>query len=1219
MSRRKVGVAKKHVETRIPVGCEDMVLLTNSTEAGIVENLTTRLSASELYTNIGHVLVACNPYKWIHIYGEDYVRKYQHQQRVDVAPHVFATAEAAYRTLVTEEDSQCIIISGESGAGKTEASKQIQTYIAGVCGGGEEVDVLKRVFLESNPVLEAFGNAKTLRNNNSSRFGKYFELKFNRFGTPLGGLVTNYLLEKSRIVRPGKGERNFHIFYQLLKGEFATALKLSGKAESYAYLSCSGCSTVEGLDDTAEFKTTLEAMRSVGISNKQIQSILSMIAAVLHLGNVSFETKEIGDTEGSKILNKEALKNFCEMCKVDEASLAHVLIYREMQTMGPGGKAEVYQVPQNPVQATARRDAISKAVFEKLFDLIVERINVALAVNADSANAVDPDEMLSIGVLDIYGFEIFQQNGFEQLCINYVNEKLQQIFIELTLRAEQDEYEREGIAWKPIPFFNNKIVCDLLDSARPAGIFRILDDTAKTLHGSQDAVAVDRKFLETSTQVHGGHKHFANSGGAFTIKHYAGDVVYTCKGAFVESNKDSLNPDLYMILNGSTDKLVQRLFPELPEVGAGKKSSVSSCSAKIRTQCTALVTALMECQPHYVRCVKSNDQKKALMIDQKRVQHQVKYLGLLENIKVRRAGFAYRAEYHRFLSRFGILSTATYPEWKGSDKDGCRKIMAAVAKKIPGLDREEAQLGKSKVFIRKPESYFAIERLREVRLGDFVSAIQRAWRLYKSSKDFIVMQTGMARWFAAERKTRRRDSIFRPYIGDYLDALGQRAEPIREAIFRIVDHYNDKENVIFADADCAQLRRTASAPAAAAALCTGCAYELKLVVMTDAALYLIDVVTPGYFSKYFPKDEKIKRDLPSLVLRRRIRLHKSKGEGCLTGVGMSKLADPCLVLFVCPEQQLRPPKVDHFVPVEDPRAAKCAASGTAFGMFTRRHHCRMSGKCYVDAQTQYTQALPDSGYYHEQRVADAYIGLESTDLCEDVLLMCARRTELLALLNQRWQILGCSDTIPVRFSNSFKLTPGLTGDNGGGKHGFFSKAGALTQSSVLTADVTFTENNSAPAKKVKGRRGGAPAAKTAQEIVLDLFDVRVESDKQKFVISAASGLDHDVVIEKQKRAAKRQKKKLEKRRILDAERAERAAVREEQRERERQVRLAEKKAKKAAEREAKKSAAEQVQQVDQTRMEKRAVRPPPAAESKKVVGGASNELAAALARRKAPK
>jgi len=827
--------------------------------------------------------------------------------------------------------------------------------------------------------------------------------------------------------------------------------------------------------------------------------------------------------------------------------------------------------------------------------------------------------MLSIGVLDIYGFEIFQQNGFEQLCINYVNEKLQQIFIELTLRAEQDEYEREGIAWKPIPFFNNKIVCDLLDSARPAGVFRILDDTAKTLHGSQDAAAVDRKFLETTTQVHGSHKHFVNNSGAFTIKHYAGDVCYTCKGAFVESNKDSLNSDLYMILNASADKLVQRLFPELPETGVGKKSSVSSCSAKIRTQCTALVTALMECQPHYVRCIKSNDQKKPLMIESKRVQHQVQYLGLLENIKVRRAGFAYRAEYHRFLARFGILSTATYPEWKGSDKDGCKKILAAVAKSIPGLDREEAQLGKTKVFIRQPESYFSIERLREVRLGDFVSAIQRAWRLYKSSKEFIIMQAGMAKWFAGERKTRRRDSIFRPYIGDYLDALGQRAEPIREGIFRIIDHYNVKENVIFADADCAQLRHTASSPSAAAQLCTGCAYELKLVILTDAALYLLDVVTPGYFGKYYPKDDKIKRDLPTVVLRRRIRLHKSKGEGCLTGVGMSKLADPCVVLFVSPEQQLTPPKVDHFVTQEDPRFGKCAASGLAFGMFTRRHHCRLSGQCYVDAQTLYTQAIPDHGYYHEQRLADAYIGLESTDLCEDVLLMCARRTELLALLNQRWQTLGCGDAIPVKFSNSFRLSPGLTGDNGGGAHGFFSKSGALTQPSVLTSEITFAENTSAPAKKAKGgRRSGAPVPKTAQEIVFDLFDVRVESDKQKFVISASPGLGHDVVIEKQKRAAKRQKIELEKRRKLDAERVERAGVREAQREQERQVRLAEKKAKKTAEKEAKKGAVEQAQMADQARMEKRSVRPPPAAE-KKVVGGASNELAAALARRKAPK
>ena len=1217
MSRRKVTALKKHVETRIAVGCEDMVLLTTLTEAGIVENLTMRLNASEIYCNIGHVLVACNPYKWLNIYDTEWVKKYQHQQRVDVAPHVFATAEAAYRTMVTEEDSQCIIISGESGAGKTEASKQIQTYIAGVCGGGEEVDKLKRVFLESNPVLEAFGNAKTLRNNNSSRFGKYFELKFNRFGTPLGGNVTNYLLEKSRIVKPGKGERTFHIFYQLLKSDFCAALKLTGRGEDYQSLACSGCLTVDGTDDAAEFKTTIAAMRNVGINSKQIQSILSLIASILHISNVNFQTKEIGDTEGSKIINKEALHTFCELCKVDEATIAHVLIFREMQTAGAQGVTEVYQVPQNPVQAASRRDAIAKAVFEKLFDLIVERINVALAINASST--VDPDDMVSIGVLDIYGFEIFEQNGFEQLCINYVNEKLQQIFIELTLRAEQDEYEREGIAWKPIPFFNNKVVCNLLDEIRPAGVFRILDDTVKTLHGSQDMPAVDRKFLETCTQVHGRHKHFANISGAFTIRHYAGDVVYTCIGGFVESNKDSLNPDLYAMLGASTDKLVQRLFPELPEVGTGKKVAVSSASSKIRTQCTALVTTLMDCQPHYVRCIKSNDQKKALTIESRRVQHQVQYLGLMENIKVRRAGFAYRAEYHRFLSRFGILSKATYPEWTGSDKDGCRKIMGAISKRITSLDRDEVQLGKSKIFIKQPESYFNIERLREVRLGDFVGAIQRAWRRYKSSKDFVIMQGHMAKWYADERKCRRRDSIFRPYAGDYLDALGARAESVREGLFRIIDHYNVNENVLFADAMCGQLRST-SGTQPSSTVCDGCAFEEKLVVLTDSALYLMDIVSSGYFAKHFAKEVILTKVLPVVVLRRRIRIHRSKGEGCLTGMGVSKLADPALALFVRAEKQLAAPRVDHFVPDTDPKAAKCAFSGVAFGLFTRRHHCRLSGNCYTDACTTYTQALPDSGYYHAQRVADNYIGLESTDLVEDILLLCARRTELVSLVNQRWQILECGDSLPVTFSNNFKLSGGLTGNNGGNSHGFFSSAGSLQQPSVLSAEVIFSEGSfSSPGKqKCASRRSVPVPALTISERLAQNFEICINRDTHgRFLLSSPAGLSHDVVVEKQKRAAKRQRVKLEKRRKLDAERRERAEVREAQREKERLQRLEEKKAKRALERGAKKESEAQATQVEQARVQKQKPRVREVQEAKKDTGGANNELAAALARRKA--
>ena len=464
--RRRNAPTKKVIDSRrIVVGTEDMVLLEDVKESGIVDNLKLRLEAEQIYTNIGHVLVACNPYRFFPIYEETYMKKYIHQNRVDCPPHIFATAEAAYRSLVTEEDNQCIIISGESGAGKTEASKQIQAYIAGVSGGGEGVEKIKRIFLESNPVLESFGNAKTLRNNNSSRFGKYFELKFNRFGSPQGGVITNYLLEKSRIVRPMEGERNFHIFYQLLASQYCQPLQLQPTAVSYDYLSCSSCSSVDGVNDSKEFEVTLAAMRSVGMTSSQIQSFLSLISGILHIGNVRFQPEQVDGAEGSKITNRTSLIAFCNLLKIDEDQLVHVLTYRELQTMAAGGKIDTYQVPQSPVQANARRDAIAKSLYERLFNLIVRRINVALDPEKLEASSVST-ELLSIGVLDIYGFEIFKVNGFEQLCINYVNEKLQQIFIELTLRAEQEEYEREGIAWKAIPFFNNKIVCELLDGAR---------------------------------------------------------------------------------------------------------------------------------------------------------------------------------------------------------------------------------------------------------------------------------------------------------------------------------------------------------------------------------------------------------------------------------------------------------------------------------------------------------------------------------------------------------------------------------------------------------------------------------------------------------------------------------------------------------------------------------------------------------------------------------
>lgn len=421
MSHRRKAAAKKIVtEQRVLVGVEDMVLLQDIRDAGIMDNLRHRLEAEQIYTYIGHVLVVCNPYKWLPIYEPTVMKTYVHQPRIDVPPHIFATAEAAYRSMVTEEDSQCIIISGESGAGKTEASKQIQAYIATISGDGDGVDKIKRIFLESNPVLEAFGNAKTLRNNNSSRFGKYFQLQFNRFGTPQGGVITNYLLEKSRIVHAGQGERSFHIFYQLLRSKHTEALMLKGKSPAdFKYLSATGCFDVDGMNDSEEFEVTISAMRAVGMGSKQIQAILSLVAAVMHIGNVVFKPKQVDNAEGCEIGGGTAMTHFCDLVRIEPSVIRHVLCYRELQTMAAGGRVDTYQVPQNPIQAAARRDAIAKSLYERLFDMIVNRINVAL--DPEKSETEHGAENLSIGVLDIYGFEVFENNGtghsLRNLCL----------------------------------------------------------------------------------------------------------------------------------------------------------------------------------------------------------------------------------------------------------------------------------------------------------------------------------------------------------------------------------------------------------------------------------------------------------------------------------------------------------------------------------------------------------------------------------------------------------------------------------------------------------------------------------------------------------------------------------------------------------------------------------------------------------------------------------
>lgn len=978
MGRRNPTTGAKpalFTDERVVVGVDDLVLLASVSETSILENLKMRHAADVIYSYIGHVLVVVNPYKWMDIYGEDSMLAYKHKSRIDVAPHVFATAEETYRTMLSEEDNQCVIISGESGAGKTEASKQIQNYIAGVSGSGAGVDKVKRTFLESNPLLEAFGNAKTLRNNNSSRFGKYFELLFDSAGRPQGGKVTNYLLEKSRVVKPGKGERNFHIFYQLLAGLPAAAKQKlgldQGGPDSYQYLKASGCYDVDDVNDVQEFEETMVAMQHVGIKRKQVELVIQTLAAVLHIGNVQFKPETVGDAEGSSVADRQSLQIACELLGLDAARVEHALCYKLLQTMAPGGKVESYEVPQNTSQAMAQRDSIAKTVYDRLFDFLVERINHALDIEKKAekhGEVMEITEMTTIGILDIYGFEIFDKNGFEQFCINYVNEKLQQIFIELTLKSEQEEYAREGIEWAPIPFFNNRVVCDLIEARRPtSGIFLILDDTIKTMH-SRQGESVDANFLEKVASIHGSHAHFSKRGKTFEIKHYAGDVQYSIDG-FGDANKDYLSKDIALIISETSNKLMRYIFPE--EIDLNDKRMPNTAGYKIRTQCEALVTALMDCTPHYVRCIKSNDQKQSNKIDDRRVIHQIKYLGLLENIKVRRAGYAYRGDYGRFVDRFRILSKETYPEFHGSDKKGTQAVLRAAAKAMPQLETE-VQLGKTMVFIQTPETFFQLEKLREKKLGSFVMRIQKAWKKYFGRRHLLQLSHDITKLYTSKNKQRQRVSIYRPFDGDYL-----RDSMIREAVMKIIQYYGDSEKIVFMD----EIKKVAGVSTNGPPI----VMVERILTITDQHLYLMEKRT--WQPVLDPKSSWVP---PLVYLRRRLRLT------AVEEITMSTLADPYFVLKVHQEPLLKEPNKSNWA--DNKSTMVCMATGKKFGLFNRRHHCRYTGKIYCNDVCKQMEVVPDLGFYTPVRVYDKVIGLMSTEMPEDQLLSSEKKTEIAVTL-----------------------------------------------------------------------------------------------------------------------------------------------------------------------------------------------------------------------------
>ncbi|XP_039662829.1 LOW QUALITY PROTEIN: myosin IEb [Perca fluviatilis] len=749
-------------------GVDDMVLLSKINEDAITDNLKKRYMDDYIFTYIGAVLISVNPFKQLPYFTDREVEIYQGAAQYENPPHIYALADTMYRNMMIDSENQCVIISGESGAGKTVAAKYIMSYVSKVSGGGDKVQHVKDIILQSNPLLEAFGNAKTVRNNNSSRFGKYFEIQFSRGGAPDGGKISNFLLEKSRVVSQNPGERSFHIYYQLLGGATPEQRENLGVTtpDYYLYLNQSGTYTVEDMDDKKEFTDTMAAMSVVGLSAEDQEAVLQLVAGILHLGNINFREKKKNAVTDSRGF----LAFPCFLLGIPQDGLCSKLTSRMMDSKW-GGKTESISVTLNTEQACFSRDALAKALYTRLFDFLVDCINKAMQKD---------QEELNIGVLDIYGFEIFQRNGFEQFCINFVNEKLQQIFIELTLKAEQEEYVQEGIKWTPIEYFNNKVVCDLIESkVNPPGVMSILDDVCATMHAKGEGA--DQTLLQKLQGQIGSHEHFSSWNKGFIIHHYAGKVSYDVSG-FCERNRDVLFTDIIELMQSSEFPFIRALFPENLE--AEKRGRPSTASTKIKKQANSLVQTLMKCTPHYIRCIKPNETKRPRDWEENRVRHQVEYLGLRENIRVRRAGYAYRRVFNKFLHRYAILTKETWPRWRGDERQGVMHLLKSV-----NMDQDQFQLGKTKVFIKAPESLFLLEEMRERKYNGYARVIQKAWRKHIAVRKYVKMREE-ASDVLLNKKERRRNSINRNFVGDY---LGTDNHPeIRQFVGR-------RERIDFAD------------------------------------------------------------------------------------------------------------------------------------------------------------------------------------------------------------------------------------------------------------------------------------------------------------------------------------------------------------------------------------------------------------------------------------
>ncbi|XP_031270661.1 myosin-9 isoform X3 [Pistacia vera] len=685
-------------------------------EPGVLQNLKIRYELNEIYTYTGNILIAINPFQRLpHIYDAHMMQQYKGAPFGELSPHVFAVADVAYRAMVNEGKSNSILVSGESGAGKTETTKMLMRYLAFLGGRtATEGRTVEQQVLESNPVLEAFGNAKTVRNNNSSRFGKFVEIQFDKQGRISGAAIRTYLLERSRVCQISNPERNYHCFYLLCAApqEEVERYKL-GNPKSFHYLNQSTCYELVGISDAHDYLATRRAMDIVGISAKDQEAIFRVVAAILHIGNIVFaKGKEVDSSVPKDDTAKFHLKTAAELLMCDPLALEDALCKRVMIT-----PEEVIKRSLDPQSALISRDGLAKTIYSRLFDWLVDKIN--------SSIGQDPNSKSLIGVLDIYGFESFKNNSFEQFCINFTNEKLQQHFNQHVFKMEQEEYTKEEIDWSYIEFVDNQDVLDLIEK-KPGGIIALLDEACMFPKSTHETFA--NKLYQTFKT----HKRFVKpklSRTDFTISHYAGEVQYQ-SDHFLDKNKDYVVPEHQDLLSTSKCPFVAGLFPPLPEE-TSKSSKFSSIGSRFKVQLQQLMDTLNSTEPHYIRCVKPNNLLKPAVFENANIMQQLRCGGVLEAIRISCAGYPTRRPFFEFLNRFGLLATEAL-EGNYDEKVACQKIMEK--KGLQGY-----QIGKTKVFLRAGQMAELDARRAEV-INNAAKTIQRRIQTHIARKRFIALR-----------------------------------------------------------------------------------------------------------------------------------------------------------------------------------------------------------------------------------------------------------------------------------------------------------------------------------------------------------------------------------------------------------------------------------------------------------------------------------------------